>query len=183
MSLFDNMMNQNPKNQKQSSKKTGKASDLNKSLFKEEFGEDYSVKKASEGESYDLYTQPLKQSKRAEKSSFKQEFSDDLFDENSRYGTQSYSKAGVSFEKISDTQAKVTYNGLLVKSGANEVFGVLGFGSNQSWENVSTTNFNKFGNDFEALISVEQGKNVNLAFKDSAGNWDNNSGMNYTFVN
>ncbi|NMA66846.1 MAG: carbohydrate-binding family 25 protein [Clostridiaceae bacterium] len=115
---------------------------------------------------------------------FKEEFSEVIATNVSLLGVQSYSKAGVTFEKISETQAKIKYNGLLAQSGAQSVKGVYGFGSNQQWENVSEAELIKEGSgEFSAVIPIEQGKNVNLAFKDSAENWDNNSGMNYTFVN
>lgn len=142
MSIFDEMMANNVKNEKQSNVK----------------------KKSSK--------------------SFKEEYSEDLTSNVSRYGIQSYSKSGVSFEKLSEAQAEVSYSGLLAKSGAQEVHGVYGFGSNQNWEGISTLQFKKEGEDsYKALIPIEQGKNINIAFKDSAENWDNNSGMNYTFVN
>ncbi len=142
MSIFDEMMANNVKNEKQSNVK----------------------KKSSK--------------------SFKEEYSEDLTSNVSRYGIQSYSKSGVAFEKLSETQAEISYSGLLAKSGAQEVEGVYGFGSNQNWEGVSTLQFKKEGEDsYKALIPIEQGKNINIAFKDSAENWDNNSGMNYTFVN
>lgn len=157
MSIFDNMM-MNNKNPKQTSyKKNSKQS----SLYPEE-----------------------NQESTESKQSFKEEFSDDLISDVSKYGIQSYSKAGVTFEKLSETQGKISYSGLLAKSGAPEVCGVYGFGSNQNWEAVTTLNLQKEGGDtFQAVIPVEQGKNINIAFKDSADNWDNNSGMNYTFVN
>ena len=142
MSLFDNMMNNNPKGMKQ-----------------------------TEG-------------KKNISSPFKEEYSDELTNDVSRYGIQSYSKSGVTFEKRSDTQAAITYSGLLAKNGAQEICGVYGYGSNQNWEEVSTLTLNKEGDgSFMAVIPVEHGKNVNIAFKDAAENWDNNSGMNYTFVN
>ncbi len=156
MSIFDNMMN-NKYPKQTSDKKDSKQS----SRYPEETPED--VK---------------------DKQSFKEEFSDDLVSDVSQYGIQSYSKAGVTFEKLSDTQGRISYSGLLAKCGAQEVYGVFGFGSNQNWEAVSTMDFNKEGEGvFQAIIPVEQGKNINIAFKDSAENWDNNSGMNYTFVN
>ena len=70
------------------------------------------------------------------------------------------------------------------KSGAQEVQGVYGFGSNQNWEGVSSIQLKKEGEGtFKGVLPLEHGKNINIAFKDSAENWDNNSGMNYTFVN
>jgi hypothetical protein len=125
----------------------------------------------------------LKKEKK-EDSDFNEEFSDYLMNDVSRFSIQSYSKAGVSFEKLSETQAKISYSGLLAQSGAQDVSGMYGFGSNQKWENVNTLNLTKESDGtFAATVPIEQGKNINWAFRDSAENWDNNSGMNYTFVN
>ena len=92
MSIFDNMMMNNDKNEKQSSMKKNSSK------------------------------------------SFKEEYSDELTSDVSRYGIQSYSKSGVTFEKLSETQGEISYFGLLAKSGAQEGHGVYGFGSNHSWE-------------------------------------------------
>ena len=142
MSIFDNMMMNNIKNEKQSNTKKNSSKP------------------------------------------FKEEYSEDLTNNVSRYGIQSYSKSGVAFEKLSETQAEISYSGLLAKSGAQEVQGVYGFGSNQNWEGVSAVQLKKEGEGaFKAVLPIEHGKNINIAFKDTAENWDNNSGMNYTFVN
>ncbi len=123
-------------------------------------------------------------SKKNAESSFKEEYSDELANDVSKYGIQSYSKSGVTFEKMSENQAKITYSGLLLKSGAEGIDGVYGYGSNQNWENVSNIPLNnEIPGSFMAIVPIEQGKNVNIAFKDYAQNWDNNSGINYTFVN
>jgi len=122
--------------------------------------------------------------KKSSSNTFKEEYSEDLTNSDvSKYGIQSYSKSGVAFEKLSETQAQIVYSGLLAKCGAQEIHGVYGYGSNQNWEGVSTVQLTKEGDVFRGIIPLEQGKNVNIAFKDSAENWDNNSGMNYTFVN
>ena len=101
-----------------------------------------------------------------------------------QYGTQTYSHAGVAFNKVSDGEAKINYAGLLSRDGAQEVVGVYGYGSNQSWENVSSVPLAKdYSGGFTATIPIVNGKNINFAFKDVAENWDNNAGLNYTFVN
>lgn len=186
MSLFDNMMmNNNGKNQKQSSiKKTVKSSgDSDKETYKEEFAEEYSVKKSSDNAYSGIYPESSKKTEKVSHS-FKEEFSEGLVNDVSHFGIQSYSKAGVTFEKLSENQARINYSGLLATSGAQEITGVYGFGSNQKWEDVSSMTFKKDPEGaFAAVLPVEQGKNINVAFKDAAENWDNNSGMNYTFVN
>mgnify|MGYP000893675730 CR=1 FL=1 len=109
---------------------------------------------------------------------FKEEFSEgfDSFD------TQRYQNNGVYLSKVSDTTAALKYDGLLAKAGADDVYSVIGYGSNSNWENVQTIRMNRFGNSFHADIPTMHGMNINVAFKDSADNWDNNSGMNYTFI-
>lgn len=88
---------------------------------------------------------------------------------------------GVSFRTTGD-RLKVTYNGLLAKSGANEITAVIGYGDNQSWNNVKHITMNRLGEQtFEFLLPVSENENVNIAFKDSSNNWDNNAGRNYSF--
>ncbi|NLM74251.1 MAG: carbohydrate-binding family 25 protein [Clostridiaceae bacterium] len=141
-----------------------------KDVFNEEFGEAILTDKNSKTAS-------------ADENAFKEEFSQAIASDVAPLGVQSYSKAGVVFEKISENHARINYNGLLANCGAQRIIGVYGFGSNQKWENVSQAEFSKDGTGFSAIIPIEQGKNLNVAFKDGAENWDNNSGMNYTFVN
>ncbi len=109
---------------------------------------------------------------------FNEEFSEslDFFD------NQRYQNNGVTLSKVSDHTVALKYDGLLAKCGAEDVYSVVGYGSNNSWENVQTVRMNRFGNSFHADIPTMHGMNINVAFKDSAENWDNNSGMNYTFI-
>ncbi len=109
---------------------------------------------------------------------FKEEFSESL----DSFDNQRYSNNGVTLSKVSDHTVALKYDGLLAKSGADDVYSVVGYGSNNSWENVQTIRMNRFGNSFHADIPAMHGMNINVAFKDSAENWDNNSGMNYTFI-
>lgn len=109
---------------------------------------------------------------------FKEEFSENL----SEYDYQPYRENGVVLTKISDHTASVKYDGLLAKCGAEDVYTVVGYGSNSKWENVQTIRMNRFGNTFHADIPAMPGANINIAFKDGANNWDNNSGLNYTFI-
>lgn len=109
---------------------------------------------------------------------FKEEFSETI----SEYDYQPYRDNGVILTKLSDHSVSVKYDGLLAKSGADDVYTVVGFGSNSKWENVQTIRMNRIGNAFHADIPAKPGANINIAFKDSADNWDNNSGMNYTFI-
>lgn len=75
---------------------------------------------------------------------------------------------------------RVTYDGLLSKSGATEVFAHIGYGT-QKWDDVTDIKMSQIANCFEATFPVNETSNLNVVFKDSANNWDNNSGKNYSF--
>jgi hypothetical protein len=109
---------------------------------------------------------------------FKEEFSESL----NFFDNQQYKENGVSLTKVTDNTAALKYDGLLAKCGADDVYTVVGYGSNSNWENIQTIRMNRFENTFHADIPVMSGMNINVCFKDSADNWDNNSGMNYTFI-
>jgi hypothetical protein len=75
---------------------------------------------------------------------------------------------------------RVIYDGLLAKSGASDVLAHVGFGN--TWENVFDYRMVKTTTGFEATIQVPSNtNNFNVCFKDCANNWDNNSGINYSF--
>ena len=104
---------------------------------------------------------------------FETEFADDVLFDN-------YTK-GVSFLTLGD-KLKVTYNGLLAKSGAKDVYAVVGFGDNNNWKDTKTYQMNSTNQQlFELSIPVKDGEQINVVFKDVADNWDNNSGKNYSF--
>jgi hypothetical protein len=75
---------------------------------------------------------------------------------------------------------KIIYNGLLPQSGAAEVWAHVGYG--ETWENAHDYPMIKTWHDFETVVPVQPATTLNIAFKDCAGNWDNNSGNNYSFV-
>ncbi len=80
--------------------------------------------------------------------------------------------------KVGDT-VSVTYNGLLPNSGADSVTMHIGYGDN--WENKEFIPMEYDNGIFKASLVVGNAGSLNIAFKDSAENWDNNSGNNYTF--
>ncbi len=91
-----------------------------------------------------------------------------------------YSK-GVSFTTFGN-KVKVTYDGLLAKSGSDKVFAFVSYGDNNNWQNSSTYLMNSTNQQkYELNIPAQNSKQVNVAFKDSANNWDNNSGKNYSY--
>ncbi|MDP4180476.1 MAG: carbohydrate-binding protein [Bacillota bacterium] len=105
--------------------------------------------------------------------SFNVELADEILYDN-------YSK-GVSFSTVGD-KVKLTYSGLLAKSGANEVFAVVGFGDNKNWQNISTYPMNSTNqHTYELSIPAKDNEQINVVFKDNSDNWDNNTGKNYSF--
>ncbi|HOV25444.1 MAG TPA: carbohydrate-binding protein [Pseudobacteroides sp.] len=76
-------------------------------------------------------------------------------------------------------KVKVQYDGLLSKSGASDVYVHVGY--NSDWQKSAFFKMKKSLTGFEASIPVEYGETLNLCFKDSSDNWDNNSGRNYSF--
>jgi len=76
-------------------------------------------------------------------------------------------------------KVKVHYDGLLAKSGANDVLAHVGYGS--TWKHTSDYRMEKTDTGFEVTIPVIEGDTLNICFKDCANNWDNNSGKNYSF--
>ena len=76
-------------------------------------------------------------------------------------------------------RASVVYKGLLKESGADAVYMHVGYGPN--WKNSQDIKMKKIKEGFETELPITSDLPLNLAFKDSADNWDNNSSRNYTF--
>lgn len=91
-----------------------------------------------------------------------------------------YRMNGISVDK-NNQGIRITYDGLLSKSGADTVYAFYGYG--ESWSNQSVQQMSRTINGFETIIPTSSNVNyINVAFKDSANNWDNNSYRNYSFV-
>lgn len=75
--------------------------------------------------------------------------------------------------------ATVVYNGILYDSGADSVYMHAGFGN--SWESAKDIKMNRTTDGFVGELPITSSDNLNIAFKDSANNWDNNSSQNYSF--
>lgn len=76
-------------------------------------------------------------------------------------------------------EATVLYYGLLANSGADQVWMHTGFGD--AWEDIYDYPMEKTPWGFAKTFRVEKGKHLNLCFKDSANNWDNNNYRNWGF--
>lgn len=73
----------------------------------------------------------------------------------------------------------LTYSGLLAASGADRVFIHYGYGD--SWDELKTEEMINDNGRFTARIELKKAGSLNVCFKDSANNWDNNSNENYCF--
>lgn len=78
---------------------------------------------------------------------------------------------------ISGGKVKIAYRGLLKNAGANEVYLHYGF---DGWKDRSTVKMSRSPGDvFITEIKAVADEKIDFCFKDSAGNWDNNSGQNW----
>lgn len=96
---------------------------------------------------------------------------------------KSYESSGVILSKktlYSGDKVILKYNGLLCQAGAGSIYAHVGFG--ESWDNKYFVAMKKENDIFEVEIDIKEGKTCGICFKDSAENWDNNSGENYVFT-
>lgn len=79
-------------------------------------------------------------------------------------------------------QVEVRYNGLLAQSGADSVILHYGFGPG-SWRKVQDVAMTKTPEGYwRAQVPIDDSGRFSFCFKDTAGNWDNNFGRNWTYV-
>lgn len=93
-----------------------------------------------------------------------------------------YSQNGVFLRPAmphTDANVRVIYRGLLAQDGADEVYAHIGFGP--MWQHPKDYRLEKGEEGFSSIIPVRYEGTLQLCFKDSANNWDNNSGRNYSF--
>lgn len=73
--------------------------------------------------------------------------------------------------------AKITYAGMLFKSGSEHINLVSGFG--EKWENTTTTPMEKTKDGFVAEMEIQNYDTFNFCFSNENNCWDNNNGFNY----
>lgn len=109
------------------------------------------------------------------------EFSSDLSVDTKEDNVVNRPDSGVQFYNLPDL-VKLTYSGILAQNGAEDIFAVIGYGSNSNWEDVEEFQMTKTAyQNFELLTRRKQQGSVNIAFKDGGDHWDNNDGSNYVF--
>lgn len=75
-------------------------------------------------------------------------------------------------------QINIAYDGLLSKSGADRVFLHCGYDDPQNWRDVTTIGMDRTTRGWEKAVPMKN-HTITFCFKDSANNWDNNSGFNW----
>ncbi|MDN5347156.1 MAG: hypothetical protein PWP65_720 [Clostridia bacterium] len=80
-----------------------------------------------------------------------------------------------------DEEVTVLYYGLLSQAGADQIWMRVGYGDADRWENIYDYRMEKTGYGWVKNIRAEGSGRLNICFKDSANNWDNNNGLNWSF--
>ncbi len=80
---------------------------------------------------------------------------------------------------IENNNVKISYTGKLFQNGSKEVFIHYGFGNN--WDNLNEIKMEKTELGFQAEIELQSSETLNLCFRNSNNEWDNNESQNYIF--
>lgn len=99
------------------------------------------------------------------------------------FGNMDYESANPVDQIPNPTKEEATlrigYSGLLKNAGADAVY--LHYGYDGWNSSIHTVKMNRLANgDFEVDLYPKDQREVNFCFKDSANNWDNNNGWNWT---
>ncbi len=95
---------------------------------------------------------------------------------------QLYSDNGIYLSKpklYAGEQEGLLYKGLLAESGADKIYAYIGYG--EDWTEEEYVEMENSQDGFKANFIAKVPGVLNICFKDSANNWDNNSGRNYTY--
>lgn len=81
-------------------------------------------------------------------------------------------------------RVNIDYNGLLAKSGANQLYLHAGLTRQGGiWEDINDIEMNYSKGAWTAELEVPaEFEKFNFCFKDCADNWDNNNGKNWTYT-
>ncbi len=94
-------------------------------------------------------------------------------------------QGGVSVEPatiVSGQPVTITYKGLLASAGARTVYLHVGYGENgRDWSGVTDLEMKRAGDGWKVTFQTQEASKLNFCFKDDAGNWDSNSGRNWSY--
>lgn len=91
---------------------------------------------------------------------------------------------GVTVEPLPATVGEtvtIDYNGLLAQSGADKVYVHIGYGPNHHWSGIRDIPMDSQKNTWTCSLTPADTR-LNFCFHDSAHNWDNNNGHNWSFA-
>ena len=80
---------------------------------------------------------------------------------------------------IEGSKVKISYTGRLFEENSESVFLHYGYGA--QWDNVNEVQMLKTDLGFQAEIELLSADSLNLCFRNSNNEWDNNNNQNYTF--
>lgn len=90
---------------------------------------------------------------------------------------------GIAVDPIPATAADeitILYDGLLSQAGADQVYLHCGYGNPHNWHQVKDLRMEKTGRGWVKTFKLQDDSRLNFCFKDSANNWDNNNGINWS---
>ena len=80
---------------------------------------------------------------------------------------------------VPNSIVKISYTGKFFQENAEEVFIHYGFGNN--WDNLNEIKMEKTELGFQVEIELLSNDSLNLCFRNSNNEWDNNDSQNYIF--
>jgi len=75
----------------------------------------------------------------------------------------------------------IIYSGLLAENGADRVYLHTGYGPSYAWRMVHDYEMSPSKWGWESVIEITGDDRFNFCFHDSANNWDNNNGRNWSY--
>jgi hypothetical protein len=96
--------------------------------------------------------------------------------------SKNFEEYGVKISKSRiyvEDDVTIYYDGILAKSGAEMVYLHIGYGD--AWNPSEYIPMNYIDGEMKATFKATHSGELNVCFKDTANNWDNNSSENYTF--
>lgn len=80
---------------------------------------------------------------------------------------------------VENSKVKISYTGKLFEENSKNVYLHYGYGIN--WDNISDVEMTKTELGYQAEIELMSSDSLNLCFRNSNNEWDNNNSQNYTF--
>ena len=80
---------------------------------------------------------------------------------------------------VENSKVKISYTGKLFEENSGSVYLHYGYGIN--WDNISDVEMTKSELGYQAEIELMSSDSLNLCFRNSNNEWDNNNGQNYIF--